>query len=52
MTETEFAELTEGETVMTSQGAGMIRYFTEYGAGVEYEDDLVLNVKMEDLSRV
>jgi hypothetical protein len=53
MTEAEFAELTEGETVNagSSFGNGTITYFTEHGAGVTFEDGTTLTFERTRLSR-
>lgn len=50
MTEDEFQELTEGETVRVGSDLGTIRYFTEQGAGVEFGDGLLLNVEYPNLA--
>ena len=52
MTEQEFAELTEGETVETGQGRGTIQHFTEHGAAVELDaNGVTINVEYPKLSR-
>lgn len=52
MTEQEFAELTEGESVRANGEIGTIRYFTEHGAGVEFDDGLVLTVDYQRMELV
>jgi hypothetical protein len=53
MTEQEFAALTEGESVrVDGVGVGTISYFTEYGAGVEFDDGETLNFEYPKLERV
>jgi hypothetical protein len=50
MTEQEFQNLTEGETVIANGEQAEIKYFTEQGAGVEFDDGTVLNFEYPKLS--
>jgi len=51
MTDQEFAELTEGETVRANGETGTVKYFTEQGAGIEFDDGTILNFEYPKLAR-
>lgn len=52
MTEQDFMELTEGESVkVDGVGTGTIAHFTEWGAAVEFDDGETLTFEFPKLER-
>jgi hypothetical protein len=52
MTEQEFWELSEGDSVRALGEIGTIAYFTEYGAGVTFDDGMTLNFEFDRMELV